>query len=816
MNTIKSFGLVACVLILALLIITSPGASVAGAGSMSREKEQEEALHAFVHGKVVPAGQRDLQAETFLSPEFPVLSATAPEALTGNIAFQSDRSRAIFDIYSIPADGGTSAHPLMSSSGNDVTPVWSPGGNELALASNRDGNYEIYLYTGDGEAINLTQTPAEDAHPSWSPDGEEILFVSNREGGFFQPYRMNRDGTNVRRVTVVSGNNVGQPRYSPDGTRIAYMRASILEPTCLWNWDVWVMNADGTNQQPVSEGITGDLYPTWTPDGTEIVYTDCRSLGFGDLYAVNPDTGRERQINSWFFSDEWNANFSPDGEHFAFTSNSGGDEEIYVAPWAGGDAFNLTRNSAMDRNGTWTLTEVLAPLPVILVPGYYASWCKRGTQEECGWFPVLAESVYKQLELALSPHVDYSVCHYNWMMSNKDSAQQLAKCVREARERTGAEKVNLIAHSNGNMVSRYYIQSSEDPKVNILIQIAPPNKGVVKAYGPWAGGDISAEEPHFQAIILLAIMAFDREEDLFCDTFPLELTQRCIYSTIRNHLPSTGELLPVEIPYLYHLDKEEWLTPDEDGMPFTYNDFLIALNEEINALYEKVARVVIFAGQNQHTLEYIDVEAPSLLDVPLWADGKAKQYRELENNGDGTILFERARLPQCQRPACVLDERRNFQRNHLGIVSEAISDILRELGLHELTTVETYQAVAPRAHVLYFLGRSTGTLLVTDPFGRRFGHLADGSFISEIPGAEYFSVEEGVQIIVVPNPLSGDYQTQLSAEGFESEENYLIAVVWDLNAEIELLHAGSLAPDGTVEYVAEHRVFNTYLPTIGR
>jgi Tol biopolymer transport system component/pimeloyl-ACP methyl ester carboxylesterase len=308
-------------------------------------------LTTLLQGQILAPSSPNLLDTTPSKPEFAARSNLSL-ALGGNIAFHSDRSGGL-DVYAQNSDGSEEAVPLVASSGQDVTPVWSPDGTQLLFASDRDGDYDIYLRNAAGEEINLTRDTAADAHPAWSPTGERIIFTSNRGGTFFQIFTMNLDGGDVQQVGVVEGNNAVHPRYSPDGSRIAYTRASVTEPLCQWNWDVWVMEADGSNQRRVTNRLCADLYPNWSPDGSEIVYTSCDNCIDFDLYSVNPDTGTERQITSRLWENEWGAVFAPAGDYFAFNSDHDGNTEIYVAPAAGQTAFNLTQNSASDLVGSW-------------------------------------------------------------------------------------------------------------------------------------------------------------------------------------------------------------------------------------------------------------------------------------------------------------------------------------------------------------------------------------------------------------------------------------------------------------------------------
>lgn len=349
----KRTGGLTVILLVITLSVTALAHNDAGQPEMrsTDPAPSDGGLSALLQSQVIATASLSESDTAPSTPQFPA-RANAPLALSGNVAFHTDRAGTL-DVYAQDADGSTAAVPLVAGLGADYTPVWSPDGTQMLFVSDRDGDAEIFIRSAGGGEIQLTHNTADDAHPSWSPSGDHILFTSNAGGGFFQIFTMNPDGSDAQQIGVVPGNNAMHPRYSPDGSRIAFMRASVTEPLCEWNWDVWVMDADGENQQRITSRLNADLYPNWTPDGTEIVYASCDNWLDFDLYAVNPDTGAERQITSWLWDNEWGAVYSPAGDYLAFNTDVDGNTDIYVAPAAGGTASNLTQNSADDLVSSW-------------------------------------------------------------------------------------------------------------------------------------------------------------------------------------------------------------------------------------------------------------------------------------------------------------------------------------------------------------------------------------------------------------------------------------------------------------------------------
>ena len=172
----------------------------------------------------------------------------------------------------------------------------------------------------------------------------KIAFNSSRDGNY-EIYIMNGDGTNQTRLT---NNPAGdfQPSISPDGTKIAF--SSDRDG----NTEIYTMNADGTNQTRLTNNTTGDGSPTWSPDGAKIAFESKRD-GKYQIYTMNADGTSQTRLTSNSANDNSPA-WSPDGTKIAFCSDRDGNNEIYVMNADGTSQTRLTNNSATDINPAWS------------------------------------------------------------------------------------------------------------------------------------------------------------------------------------------------------------------------------------------------------------------------------------------------------------------------------------------------------------------------------------------------------------------------------------------------------------------------------
>ena len=278
------------------------------------------------------------------------------------IAFVSKRDGNA-EIYVMDADGGNQRR-LTNNRHRDWKPSWSPDGKRIAFVSYRDGHVidgrptsEIYVMDADGgNPQNLTNHPNNDWGPSWSPDGKRIAFYSRRDGPFnYEIYVMDADGGNQQNLS----NNPLQdrsPSWSPDGERIAFSarRDGHFETKFSITEEIYVMDADGGNQQRLTENRKNDWHPVWSPDGKRIAFASDRKgdLQNFEIYVMDADGGNQQRLTENRVHD-WSPSWSPDGKRIAFMSKRDGNDEIYVMDADGGNPQNLSNNPHDDVSPAW-------------------------------------------------------------------------------------------------------------------------------------------------------------------------------------------------------------------------------------------------------------------------------------------------------------------------------------------------------------------------------------------------------------------------------------------------------------------------------
>jgi TolB protein len=214
--------------------------------------------------------------------------------------------------------------------------------------------FDIYTANRDGSDLRrLTNFGVYTAEGTLSPDGRTIVFTSLKDGDL-DIYTMSVDGSNLRRLTNILGYD-GGPVFSPDGSKIAYrayhptdsaevadyrtlLAQHIVRPNKM---EIWIMNADGSDQHQITHLGGANFAPAFTPDGRHVIFSsnyknprgrDARNF---DLYLINLDGSDLEQVTNDPEFDGFPM-FSPDGKHLVWESGRNappGDLNIFIADW---------------------------------------------------------------------------------------------------------------------------------------------------------------------------------------------------------------------------------------------------------------------------------------------------------------------------------------------------------------------------------------------------------------------------------------------------------------------------------------------------
>ena len=269
-----------------------------------------------------------------------VMAAALLVALVGGLAiwalhfFRANSTPPSFRTFQLTTNAGEQSRPALSPDGKRLAFVW---------AKEDGGHQHIYIKElGREQLLRLTSLPDDEYSPVWSPDGKQIAFLSSSVTGLGLYVASFPPSASVHKVYIPGETThweQGALSWSPDGKSFLLVDHIGSQPSS----SVYLIDVETLHARPLTTppaGWEGDLCPLFSPDGSKIAFVRASESEVTDLYWIPVGGGEPRQITQ----DRKMINgiaWSSDGKSIVFSSNRAGQDALWKVALEGGAAERL-------------------------------------------------------------------------------------------------------------------------------------------------------------------------------------------------------------------------------------------------------------------------------------------------------------------------------------------------------------------------------------------------------------------------------------------------------------------------------------------
>lgn len=296
----------------------------------------------WVAAAYVEASNAD-DVPTLPAPPLPEVTAAIQEGVAyevpqgvilysaSRVVQEGNRVYELEDIYAVPPTAGAQAEMVAN---NAMQPALSPDRSMLAFYSQQSDKLGVGGYdVATGRRLRFSRF-VEDSQPRWSPTGDRIVFASNRQGDrrwriYITPAVDKERPAEMDYTELDFGKD---PDWHPSQELLILKGCDPQGQNC----GLYTMGTDGSNRT-LFTNVASDSLPRWLPDGSAVVFMSEDRDGNWELYRAAVADGSVTRLTNDPAPDGLPA-VSPDGSQIAFISKRGGGWGLWVMPSTGGDA----------------------------------------------------------------------------------------------------------------------------------------------------------------------------------------------------------------------------------------------------------------------------------------------------------------------------------------------------------------------------------------------------------------------------------------------------------------------------------------------